>query len=568
MTTLTRWVRYGLLTLILFIAPILAQAAPYAALVMDARTGEVLYSTNADTRLHPASLTKMMTLYITFEAIERGEISLDTMVTVSKNAASEPPSKLGLRAGQKIAVRYLIRAAAIKSANDAATALGDHIGGDEAHFAARMNRTAKALGMKNTTFKNANGLTREGHRSTARDMTVLGRRLFYDFPQYYNIFSRRTADAGMAKVANTNRRFLSAYEGADGIKTGYTNPAGFNLTASAKRGNKRIIATIFGGTSTAQRNAKMAELLDIGFGRAPGRVKEDKPAAPQYLAEATSEPAQNTAGASGKTIRLVAAPSRSPRPLMRPGAQRPDADAIAFAVAAAVAAQITPVPATAAVIPDTAPIPAALQLASADTPRPLPAPVRPTAIANTALAEIAPDTPDFAQATAPQPETLHLAKVAAAELASANEEDLYAEGDRDDPAFGSQFLQSTTPQPETLALTESVAPRARPETLILASLTPEAPGPREEPEVIARVSSSGGRHWGISLGKYNSQYQAERQLLQTALMESDTLGDALRKVAKRKTGFEANFVGMNRDTADLACRRLHARNADCTVIGP
>ncbi|MBU2358805.1 MAG: D-alanyl-D-alanine carboxypeptidase, partial [Alphaproteobacteria bacterium] len=228
---------------------------------MDARTGEVIYAQNADTRLHPASLTKMMTLYIAFQAIQRGEITLDTDVTVSRNAASEPPSKLGLKVGQKIKLRYLLRAAAVKSANDAATAIGEAIGGSEEAFATRMNRTAAAMGMTNTTFKNANGLTTEGHLSTARDMSVLGRHVIYDFPQYYNLFSRRTADAGVAQVRHTNRRFLDSYPGADGIKTGFTNAAGFNLVASAQRGQERIIATVFGGTSTAQRNGKIKELM-------------------------------------------------------------------------------------------------------------------------------------------------------------------------------------------------------------------------------------------------------------------------------------------------------------------
>ena len=159
-------------------APQPSTAAPYAAFVMDARTGETLYSKNAEARLHPASLTKMLTLYIAFQAIESGEIGLDSMVTITRNAAAEPPSKLGLKAGQKVALRHLIRAAAIKSANDAATAIGEGIGGSEAAFAERMNRTAKALGMTGSTFRNANGLTAEGHMSTARDMTILGRRLF------------------------------------------------------------------------------------------------------------------------------------------------------------------------------------------------------------------------------------------------------------------------------------------------------------------------------------------------------------------------------------------------------
>ncbi|MEM1301624.1 MAG: D-alanyl-D-alanine carboxypeptidase family protein [Pseudomonadota bacterium] len=282
-------------------------------MVMDARSGEVLHSRNADTRLHPASLTKMMTLYVAFEAVRRGEISLDTPIKVSPKAAAEVPSKIGLRAGQKIKLRYLIRAAAVKSANDAATAIAEGISGSEAAFARRMNRTAKALGMTRTTFKNAHGLTEAGHLSTARDMTLMGRRLLYDYPQYYNLFSRRSTDAGITTVRNTNRRLLDAYQGADGIKTGYTRAAGFNLVASAERGNERIIATVFGGRSTATRNAKVAELLDLGFKRAPTRVAVRKPSLPSYSA--------STNGGAGKTIRLVTAVKKSLRPQMRPGTE-------------------------------------------------------------------------------------------------------------------------------------------------------------------------------------------------------------------------------------------------------
>ncbi len=313
------------------------QAAPFAAIVMDGRTGEVLYEKNAEARLHPASLTKMMTLYIAFQEIEAGRLTLDSKVTVTKYAASQPPSRLGLKPGQKIAVRYLIRAAAIKSANDAASALGDHMGGDAASFAKRMTRTARQLGMHNTTFKNANGLTADGHLSTAHDMNILGRHLFYDFPQYYHIFSRRTADAGIATVANTNTRFLDSYEGADGIKTGYTGAAGFNLTASAHRGNKHIIATVFGGTSTANRNAKMAELMDIGFGKARNGVKEQPPqAAPLDDALVASLETGideiDAEGGAAKTVRVSGAVKTSPRPKARPDATVvPDDVAIAMA---------------------------------------------------------------------------------------------------------------------------------------------------------------------------------------------------------------------------------------------
>lgn len=292
--------------------PLGAAAAPYAAMVMDARSGEILHAENVDTRLHPASLTKMMTLYVVFEAVENGEIGLDDLVTISRAAAAEPPSKLGLRSGQKIKLRYLIRAAAVRSANDAATALAEAISGSEAAFARRMNRTAKAMGMTRTTFRNAHGLTEQGHLSTARDMTILGRQLFYDYPEYYNLFSRRSTHAGIKAVPNTNRRLLDAYAGADGIKTGYTRAAGFNLVASAERGSERVIATVFGGHSTAWRNQRIAELMDLGFRKAPSRVAVRQPARPAYVG--------NVAGPAGKTVRVSGLVTRSLRPQGRAGA--------------------------------------------------------------------------------------------------------------------------------------------------------------------------------------------------------------------------------------------------------
>jgi D-alanyl-D-alanine carboxypeptidase len=304
--------------MVLAAAPL--RAAPYAAMVMDARTGEVLHSRNAETRLHPASLTKMMTLYIAFEAVRLGEITLDTPVRISAHAAAEPPSKLGLRAGSTIRLRYLIRAAAIRSANDAATAIAEAISGSEAAFAQRMTRTARALGMTRTTFRNAHGLTEEGHLSTARDMTIMGRRLFYDYPQYYNIFSRREDDAGIATVRNTNRALLNAYRGADGIKTGYTRAAGFNLVASAERGDVRILATVFGGRSAAWRNQRIMELFDMGFARAPARATVRRPDLPSY------EGGNDGDGPVGRTERANGLVSRSLRPMPRPGPSAPEAE--------------------------------------------------------------------------------------------------------------------------------------------------------------------------------------------------------------------------------------------------
>jgi D-alanyl-D-alanine carboxypeptidase len=470
----TRWSVIAFATIwMLVVVPLSAIAAPYAAMVMDARSGEVLHAHNADTRLHPASLTKMMTLYVVFEAVENGEIGLDTMVTISQHAASEPPSKLGLRAGQQIRLRYLIRAAAIKSANDAATALAEAIEGSEARFARRMNRTAKAMGMTRTTFKNAHGLTEEGHLSTARDMTILGRHVFYDYPEYYNLFSRITADAGVRKVYHTNRALLNSYRGADGIKTGYTRAAGFNLVASAERGGERIIATVFGGNSTASRNAKVAELLDLGFRKAPSRVALHKPRRPAYagrMQEGTPD------GAFGKTVRLAsaAAVKRSLRPQLRPTAE-----------------------------------PEPVVLASKE---------------------------DIEQAI-----------MAAQETRLPVEEPKIAKGSAAPP------LPKINPEP-------------RPADLVLARTSEPEADPIQE--VVTRVSTSGGRNWGINIGRYQSQYEAQKVLLQTALNEMSTLDGSLRKVVRRPTGFDANFMGLSRETADLACRRLAAKQVTCFMIQP
>ena len=488
------------------IVPLSVAAAPYAAMVMDARTGEVLYSRNADTRLHPASLTKMMTLYVAFEAIRNGEISLDTKVKISSRAASEPPSKLGLKAGQTIAFRYLIRAASVKSANDAATAIGEAISGSEAKFARRMTRTAGALGMTRTTFKNAHGLTENGHLSSARDMTLLGRHLFFDYPEYYNLFSRTSTNAGVREVSNTNRRLLAAYRGADGIKTGYTRAAGYNLVASAERGNERIIATVFGGKSSASRNAKVAELLDMGFRRAPSRARTVNPKRPTYVAEA-----KDSSGAYGKTIRLVTAVRKSIRPQARPLAE-PASEPLLVAEAT--------------VDPDVLKTQIDQALALVQNAEP----------AVTTKSEN-PQTAKPLETPLTETETLQ----AAATLA--------------------ESIQRATAQ----AASESLRPTARPQDVVLASIDTSA---SSEPEVVTRVSTSGGRLWGINVGRYNSRYQAERVLLKTALAEMSTLDDSLRKVVKRPQGYDANFLGMTRERADLACRRLQARNVTCFMVGP
>jgi D-alanyl-D-alanine carboxypeptidase len=555
-------------------------AAPFAAIVQDARTGQVLYSENADTRLHPASLTKMMTLYIAFQEIERGAIGLDSMVTVSKNAAALPPSRLGLKAGQKIALRYLIRAAAIKSANDAAQAIGDHISGNQANFAARMTKTARALGMSNTTFKNANGLTAKGHLSTAHDMNLLGRRLFYDFPQYYNIFSRRSTDAGMATVRNTNSRFLDAYPGADGIKTGYTVPAGFNLTASAERGGVRIITTVFGGKSTAWRNAKMADLMDIGFRKAPAKATTQPLPAPSYQADvesalvASADGLPEVEGGVGKTIRLKMAVATSLRPMPRPNLAKVAATEVAVAaiedtIAAALAEAVAEPPqpgtlaAQAMAIAEGAPD-AVVELAA------IAPPARSGALDGTIKAAetisgtdvTAPDTVMIAEAAL---ETLDTqAESLAAPKATLQAQDIFT--DTVDVVGADPDILTT----ETVQLAAVIAPTPAPKrnTPNFDSLAQQATEISSAEPVVIRLSTSNARHYGVHLGKFNTRSEAERLLLKTQLAESATLNEGLRKVVQNGGGYQANFMGLTQDQADLACRRLQARAVNCMTMGP
>lgn len=237
------------------------QANPkYAGIVIDAKTGKVLYSENADSLRYPASLTKMMTLYMVFEALEAGRISLNSKVPFSANAAKEPPSKLGVGTGRSITVEQAILALVTRSANDVATALAEHLGGSEQRFAQMMTAKARGLGMTKTTYRNAHGLPNTAQMTTARDQARLGIALRQHFPQYYGYFSTRSFRFGKQTIGNHNR-LLGQVRGVDGIKTGYTRAAGYNLATSAEAGGRSIVAVVLGATSGARRNAQMTNLV-------------------------------------------------------------------------------------------------------------------------------------------------------------------------------------------------------------------------------------------------------------------------------------------------------------------
>lgn len=269
------WLFLAALTL-LALSPLPAHAK-YASLVIDAATGEVLHEINADTRNYPASLTKMMTLYMMFEAIEEGRMRLDDRIMMTKNAARQPPSKLGIKVGQSISVENAIRALAIKSANDVASAVAEHVAGSERSFALLMTAKARTLGMSNTTFRNSSGLPHRSQMSTARDMSKLARAMLQHFPHRYHYFSEERFSYG-GKKYKTHNKLLTDYEGTDGIKTGYIRASGFNLVASVKRGDKRLIGVVFGAKNSKTRNRHMVKLLEKGWAKIAPQLASTQPA--------------------------------------------------------------------------------------------------------------------------------------------------------------------------------------------------------------------------------------------------------------------------------------------------
>jgi D-alanyl-D-alanine carboxypeptidase len=319
----------------------LFQHEKYAAVVVDANSGEVLYARRADEPRYPASITKVMTLYLTFEALATGRLSLADRIPVSAHAARQNPSKLGVRAGGSLTVDQAIKAIAVLSANDIAVAMAEKIGGTEPKFAELMTLRARELGMGHTHFANANGLPDPRQMSTARDIAILSRAILRDYPQYYSYFGVKSFEFEGREIVNHNH-LLGKVDGVDGLKTGYTAAAGFNLAASAKRNGKRLIAVVLGGSSTAARDENVEDLLNGGFEVFAKRAQGQN----ITLASTLNEPADSAAGpvqrpptemgsADQSGLKIVLGDRAGPTPMtlstLPPSLARPDATAPAAA---------------------------------------------------------------------------------------------------------------------------------------------------------------------------------------------------------------------------------------------
>ena len=309
-------------------------APPAAAMVIDGYTGKVLYAENADKPRFPASVTKVMTLYLLFEALRDGNIRLDTPLKVSASASAQAPSKLGLEPGSTIAVRDAMYALVTKSANDAAAVIAENIAGSETAFARMMTLKARSLGMTNTTFRNASGLPNPSQTTTAQDLVTLGRRIMTDFPEESKIFGTRFFQYGKARHKNHNG-LLFSYAGTEGLKTGYTRDSGFNLLTSCKRQDKHLIAVVLGGRSSRHRNARMRGLLD-GSWRKAVAYNDIRQQTPEKLSPAVASilpddmmPERNPAfhsSVSERTLSIALAAARE-----EPKTENPEVEKVAVA---------------------------------------------------------------------------------------------------------------------------------------------------------------------------------------------------------------------------------------------
>jgi D-alanyl-D-alanine carboxypeptidase len=316
----------------------------YAAIVVEHQTGATVIAQNADELRHPASLTKAMTLYMLFEAIGAGRVALNSPIRMSAEAHSRPPSRLGLPVGTQFSAETAILALVTRSANDVAAAVGEHLAGSEAAFARQMTLRARQLGMTRTVFRNASGLPDPEQVTTARDMSVLGRRLLQDFPQHYHYFSATHFRHNNTLIRSHNGMLVD-YPGVDGIKTGYINASGFNILTSAERGGVRLVGAVFGGNNWRERNTQMANLLDEGFARqgvrgippaalamasaaAAGRVLAARPVggslpAPIPAGAALATRAPTPARSQAPTRRMQAAAPRAASPRTAASQSRP-----------------------------------------------------------------------------------------------------------------------------------------------------------------------------------------------------------------------------------------------------
>jgi D-alanyl-D-alanine carboxypeptidase len=517
---------------------------PYAAIVVDANSGKVLHESSADSLRHPASLTKIMTLYLLFERLEAGKMTLNTQMPVSAHAAAQAPTKLGLKPGQTLAVEDAIRGLVTKSANDAAVVVAEAIGSSEDEFASLMTRKAHALGMSRTTYRNASGLPDDDQVTTARDQALLGRAIQERFPRYYRYFSLSSFTYHGEAMRNHNH-LLGQVEGVDGIKTGYTYASGFNLVTSVRRNNRHIVAVVLGGSSASSRDARMRTLIENHIVEASNRRTAT------MIAEA-AEPNEPRAGyglaaASSTPVPAIAAPAVAhvplpvPAPVVTAPATTPGKPPVVVAHAAPAphqgAASSEPIkPIAVKTIKVKL---ATIQTASLGPSAPM-IPVGDEAISTQSVA-VSKDVPKEAPKAAP---TSSLPPQASAPWPAPKTEPVKTSAW---PSLVSSAAAAPAPKVET--------PRA-----------PQAPSAKAEQPRKPQIRNG----WSIQVGAFEAEGEAKQRLgaaqgvAKRLLAHADAFTEAVSKGSK--TFYRARFAGLERDEAEAACKYLKRNDIACMTI--
>jgi D-alanyl-D-alanine carboxypeptidase len=557
---------------------------PSSSIVVDGNTGAVLQASNADGLRHPASLTKIMTLYLLFERLEAGKIRLDTPLRISEHAAEQSPTKLGVRPGQTLAVEDAIKAVVTKSANDAAVAIAENLGGDEPDFAKMMTAKAHALGMSRTTYVNASGLPDDDQITTAQDQALLGRAIQERFPRYYRYFSTAEFVYHGHAMRNHNH-LLGVVGGVDGIKTGYTVASGFNLVTSVHRDGRFIIAVVLGGRSAGERDAHMRELISTHIREAS--LRRTAPAIAES-AEARAEPPAQASErleqrSEPKPITLARAPSREPATTGKVNKAAAPSDPLQPLLVKTITYRTAPVnssplapmpPLVQAAAPPQAPVAAARSL---PVPQPAPASSAASTVpAGTAMPLPVPPAPVAPAAVTAPPNPVRAADATNTVVVAATEPAVIApSGSRIEAPARTIIAKTEAPKADPVRTEPPKIESAKAEPAktegskaeALKTETAKLEIARPEPRA-AQAHARGG--WIIQIGAFEGEEEAKQHLSEARLKMPGILASAdpfTERVQKGdKALYRARFAGFDKAMAEAACKQLKRSDIACLTV--